>query len=89
MFWLNGATLTEKDVNPLELLKLLRKERTIIQSLTSLGLSRAEAQDLLTHKSIGAAQSDKGVLDGLLDASDRPEEGGIITWWNDIETDSR
>ena len=71
------------------MLRLLRKERTIISSLTSLGLSSEGAVDLLTHKAITLAQSDSGVLDGIFDASDRPEGGSVIVWWNDITKDSR
>lgn len=89
VFWLNGATLSEKDINPLGLLRLVRKERTVMTSLTSLGLSREEAVDLLTHPAVSAAQGDGGVLDNVFDASDRPEDGGVIAWWNDFEKDSR
>ncbi|KAJ7651981.1 glycosyltransferase family 24 protein [Mycena polygramma] len=89
IFWLNGATLTEKDINPLSLLRLIRKERTVLTSLTSLGLSRAEALDLLTHPAVSAAQGDAGVLDNIFDASDRLEDGEVIVWWNDFEKDSR
>ncbi|KAJ7136717.1 glycosyltransferase family 24 protein [Mycena epipterygia] len=89
VFWLNGATLSEKDINPLGLLRLVRKERTVMTSLTSLGLSREEAVDLLTHPAVSAAQGDGGALDNVFDASDRPEDGGVIAWWNDFEKDSR
>jgi hypothetical protein len=57
--------------------------------LTSLGLLRPQVLELLTHPSISASQSGKNVLDGLFDASDRPEGGEVITWWNDMEKDSR
>ncbi|KAJ7785207.1 UDP-glucose:glycoprotein glucosyltransferase-domain-containing protein [Mycena maculata] len=89
MFWLNGAALFEKDINPLGLLRLVRRERAVIISLTALGLSRTEALELLSHPELGAAQGDAGVLDNIFDASDRPEEGGVIVWWNDMEKDSR
>ncbi|KAJ6626996.1 glycosyltransferase family 24 protein [Mycena sp. CBHHK59/15] len=89
VFWLNGAALAEKDINPLGLLRLLRKERSVMMSLTSLGLSREEALDLLTHPAVTAAQGDVGVLDNVFDASDRPEDGDVIVWWNDLEKDSR
>jgi UDP-glucose:glycoprotein glucosyltransferase len=71
------------------LLRLLRKERSIIHSLTSLGLTPSQAVELLSHPTVSAAQNDKGVMDALFDASDRPEEGGVIVWWNDIEKDAR
>jgi len=58
-------------------------------SLTSLGLTYAQALEFLTHPTIAAAQSDTSVVDGLFDASDRPEGGDVIVWWNDIEKDQR
>jgi UDP-glucose:glycoprotein glucosyltransferase len=76
-------------LNKTRLLRILHKERTVMSSLTSLGLSRVEAVELLTHPAINAAHGEKNVLDGLYDASDRPEEGGVITWWNDMQKDSR
>ncbi|KAG7448716.1 uncharacterized protein BT62DRAFT_965246 [Guyanagaster necrorhizus] len=88
-FWLNGVPLAEKDVTPYGLLRVFRKERGIMSSLTCLGLSRAQAMELLTHPIIAAGQGDKTGFDDLVDASDRPEGGEVITWWNDLEKDSR
>lgn len=88
-FWFNGAPMAEKDVTPYGLLRMFRKERGIMSSLTSLGLSRAQAMELLTHPIIAAGQGDKAGFDGFVDASDRPEGGEVITWWNDLEKDSR
>ncbi|KAF4618673.1 hypothetical protein D9613_009850 [Agrocybe pediades] len=89
LFWLNGLQVDAKDVHPFGLLKLLKKEKAIIQSLTAQGLQRGEAFKLLTHSAISATQKDSGVLDALFDASDRPEGGDVIIWWNDMEKDSR
>jgi UDP-glucose:glycoprotein glucosyltransferase len=58
-------------------------------SLTSLGLTREQAFDLLTDPQIGVAQSTADVLDGMFDASDRPEGGEAIVWFNDFEKDDR
>jgi UDP-glucose:glycoprotein glucosyltransferase len=57
-------------------------------SLTSLGLVPNEAFDLITHPSLGIL-SNNDVVDDLLDASDRPEGGNLVFFWNDIEKDSR
>jgi UDP-glucose:glycoprotein glucosyltransferase len=57
-------------------------------SLTSLGLVPDEAFDLITHPSLETL-SNTDVVDDLLDASDRPEGGNLVFWWNDIEKDSR
>lgn len=73
------------------LLRVMRKERRIVGSLTELGLNRQEAIDVLTHPIIGGGDNgETGVsLDGMFDASDRPEGGDIIVWWNDFEKDRR
>ena len=57
-------------------------------SLTSLGLVPDEAFNLITHPSLGIL-SNNDVVHDLLDASDRPEGGNLVFWWNDIEKDSR
>ncbi|KAI8974783.1 glycosyltransferase family 24 protein [Trametes punicea] len=87
--WLNGLNLEEKDMSPFGLLRAIRRERGIVLSLMSLGLSSPQAVDLLTHRTIAQAQSSGGVLDGLFDASDRLEGGGVILWLNDFENDER
>lgn len=71
------------------LLKILRKERDFMLSLTSLGLSSSQALDLISHSAIEAANGGSDLLDGLFDASDRPEDGDLILWWNDLEKDSK
>jgi|HubBroStandDraft_1064217.scaffolds.fasta_scaffold678072_2 UDP-glucose:glycoprotein glucosyltransferase len=57
-------------------------------SLTQLGLSRSQALELLTHPAVSGAQ-ENDLLDGIFDASDRPEGGDVIMWWNNIEKDER
>ncbi|KAF4586958.1 hypothetical protein EYR40_010976 [Pleurotus pulmonarius] len=89
MMWLNGATVQDKDVTPFALLRLLQRERQIVDSLTSLGLSNGQAVELLTHPTIADAQSSSAALDGIFDASDRIEGGDVILYWNDIEKDKR
>ena len=67
----------------------MRKERSVITSLQNLGLPADTAFKLLTHPQIDAAYSSSDILEGLFDASDRTEDGGLIIWLNDIETDER
>jgi UDP-glucose:glycoprotein glucosyltransferase len=88
-FWLNGIVVDGKDINPLGLLRLLKKERTTVSALTELGLNRQQAFELLTHPNVVQSQGASNVLDGIFDASDRPEGGDLIVWWNDMEKDSR
>ncbi|TFY65772.1 hypothetical protein EVG20_g5315 [Dentipellis fragilis] len=86
--WLNGGAVSDADMNPFGLLRLLRKERGLMTSLTALGIEPSAARDLLAHPAISSASSNE-LLDGIFDASDRPEGGDLIVWWNDIEKDSR
>lgn len=71
------------------LLKLIREERDLILDLNSLGLTTKQAFELISDPIIGEAQTDDDPGEGFVDASDRFEEGGVITWWNDIEKDKR
>lgn len=88
VFWLNGAAIPDKDINPFGLLGHLKKERATMSTLTSLGMTHKEALEVLTHASVTQAQQ-VGVLDGLFDASDRIEGGEVVIYWNNIEKDKR
>ncbi|KAL1746758.1 glycosyltransferase family 24 protein [Schizophyllum fasciatum] len=89
MMWLNGKGVSEKDINAFGLLRLLRKERETVLSLTKLGMSAGQAVELITHPAIAAAQKGKDYAEGVFDASDRPEGGDVIVWWNNMLEDSR
>lgn len=89
MFWVNGLQVEAKDVNPFGLLRLLKKEKEVVSSLVRQGLKKDQAFELLTHSEIAKKQRAAGSLDALFDASDRPEGGDLIVWWNDMEKDSR
>jgi len=42
------------------------------------------------HFSLNAIKASVGgVTDGLFDASDRIEGGGVVVWWNDLEKDEQ
>jgi UDP-glucose:glycoprotein glucosyltransferase len=58
-------------------------------SLTSLGLTPRQAFELVSDAVIGQAQTEDDPGEGIVDASDRIEGGGVITWWNDIEKDKK
>ena len=89
MFWFNGVPFDASDVNPFALLRLLKKEKTVVQSLKSYGLSNSQAFELLTHPAVASAQKDRVMTEAVFDASDRPEGGGLIMWWNNMEKDTR
>lgn len=94
-FFLNGLDLDVPDVDPYALLRMMRSERRIMTGILSLhdGLTAKDARDLLSF------DSTKPILRGrnpaetytgeIFDASDRPEGGDVILWWNDLEKDHR
>ncbi|TFK19735.1 hypothetical protein FA15DRAFT_759842 [Coprinopsis marcescibilis] len=89
VLWLNGVAVENHDVEPLPLLRLLKKERTLMVGLEAVGLSRQQAFGVLTHPAVAGAQREAGGADVLYDASDRAEGGGLVVYWNDLEKDAR
>jgi len=71
------------------LLSIMREERRRMLSLTALGLTPEQAFTLLTDDDIITAMTEPDPMEGLVDASDKIEGGGVITWWNNIEKDKR
>ena len=88
-FWINGARVEENDMSVLKLVGVLKKEKNLMRTITGLGLEKSEALKVLSHSAVASAQKDGGVTDGLFDASDRIEGGGVVVWWNDLEKDKR
>ncbi|KAI9428795.1 hypothetical protein H4582DRAFT_2159566 [Lactarius indigo] len=70
--WLNGVPVSPDEMNPYSLLRLVRKERDLMLSLTSLGLLPGEAFDLITHPSFGTSSPRADATGGLFDSSERP-----------------
>lgn len=70
-------------------MRLILKERAIVGVLTELGLTPGQGVALLTHSTLAKSQSGSSVEDGIVDASDRPEGGHVIVWWNDFNKDGR
>ncbi|KJA25590.1 glycosyltransferase family 24 protein [Hypholoma sublateritium FD-334 SS-4] len=87
--WLNGLQVEPKVVHPFGLLKLLKKEKGVIENLVAQGLDSTQAFEVLTHSAISEAQRGGAAMDAVFDASDRPEGGDVIVWWNDMEKDKR
>jgi hypothetical protein len=73
----------------ISLLKAIRAEKKLATSLVSLGLTPKQSFQLLSDPVIGQRQTAEEPGEGVVDASDRHEGGGVVVWWNDIEKDSR
>lgn len=100
--WLNGKPLTASELTPMGLIKTLRQERQVVQSLVStpLKLTQEQAIDLLSNTAVGQAQGADSEGVWFFDASDRIEKARIvgqsnddedtpvaITWFNNVEKD--
>ncbi|KAM0787865.1 hypothetical protein ACM66B_003917 [Microbotryomycetes sp. NB124-2] len=104
-FHINGMYIPEKSVEPLALLRILRKERKLVSAIQSLvsGMTPRQARSILTDEAVstagGASPSSSrasaladlttDVLGDLFDAGDLEEGGDLILWWNDIEKDKK
>lgn len=86
-WWMNGVQLIERQIEALELLNTLRKERKLINGVRDLGLSGQEAVQLLSHNEVASAKADSDAP--RFDWRDEIEGGNVIIWMNDIEKDKR
>lgn len=96
-FWLNGVLLTEAQVDPFALTRLMRQERkfvTDMQGLSAEMTGRMAREILMNGQSRPAAAKETGLmpveaLGELFDATDRLEDGHVTIWWNDLEKDKQ
>lgn len=87
VIWINGVQIPARDVNPYSLLAHLRRERNLLNSIRSQGLSAADTIALLSNPAITHAQTEDEPQ--RYDFRDTAEGGNVILWMNDIEKDSR
>ena len=87
LFWINGMHVGRDKVEAFNLLTVMRRERGLINSLRKLGLSNIEAIEYLSHEKI--AEKVESGTKNRFDFRDDIEGGNVITWFNDIEKDTR
>ncbi|KAL4926812.1 putative UDP-glucose:glycoprotein glucosyltransferase [Aspergillus undulatus] len=85
--WINGVQIDPRQIDAFFLVDHLRRERKLIESFRSLGLSAREAVDLLTHESV--TESVAQDTPQRYDYRDELEGGGVIIWLNDLEKDAK
>ncbi|UNI17283.1 killer toxin resistant protein [Purpureocillium takamizusanense] len=83
--WMNGRQLIERQIEPFNLVEMLRRERMLIRGVRSLGLDGKQAVSLLGHEAVSSAKEDDESL--RYDWTDREEHGHVIIWLNDLEND--
>lgn len=87
IWFMNGVQLIERQVEALEMLSMLRKERKLVNGVRDLGLSGQEAIQLLSHNEVSTAKAEGDAP--RFDWRDEIEGGDVIIWMNDIEKDKR
>ncbi len=70
-------------------MEIVAAERELLSAFMETGMKADQAHAVLTDERIGAAMTEVDPMAGLVDASDRPEGGQVIMWWNNIEKDKR
>ncbi|KAL4881029.1 UDP-glucose:glycoprotein glucosyltransferase-domain-containing protein [Aspergillus karnatakaensis] len=85
--WINGVQIDPRQVDAFFLVDQLRRERRLIESFRSLGLSAKEAVELLTHETIAESLAEE--TPQRYDYRDEIEGGNVIIWLNDLEKDAR
>ena len=87
VWWVNGVQLIERQIEALDLLDILRKERKLVNGVRDLGLTGVEAIQLLGHTEISTVKAENEAQ--RFDWRDDIEGGNVIIWMNDIEKDKR
>ena len=87
VLWMNGQQVQAREMDAYNLLEQLRRERSIVGNLRSLGFTGIEAVKILSHPSIAASRSEGEAQ--RYDYRDDLEDGKVIIWLNDIEKDNR
>lgn len=87
--WLNGKGLDYSQIDPFYLVRALRTERKLIQSMQDIGFTSKEAIKIISSPVLTkASRFSEKAADEVYDVRDTVEEPFTV-WWNDIEMDSR
>ncbi|CAO3699789.1 unnamed protein product [Rhizopus stolonifer] len=86
--WINGKALEMSQVDPFHISRVLRSEKKLIKSIQQLGFSSKEAIELISDPLLSGGDDAKDAVNDVFDVRDTPE-APFITWWNDLEEDSR
>ncbi|KAJ4205995.1 killer toxin resistant protein [Fusarium falciforme] len=84
---MNGVQLIERQIEPFNLIDMIRRERKLINGVRALGFNGQQAVSLLGHSEIANAKADDEPT--RFDWTDRSEDGKVFIWLNDLEKDSQ
>lgn len=87
VIWMNGLQVQGRQMDAFALLEQIRRERSLVDNIRSLGFSGTEAVQILSHQAISDAKLEGDTQ--RYDYRDALEGGKVIIWLNDIERDKR
>ena len=87
VLWMNGQQIQAREMDAYSLLERLRRERSIVSNIRSLGFTGREAVKILSHASIAASKTEGDAQ--RYDYRDDLEGGKVVIWLNDLEKDNR
>lgn len=87
VIWVNGVQMDPRKIDAFSILDHLRRERKLIEDFRAIGLTSADAIQLLSHPATIEAYQQTGGQ--RYDWRDEQEEGHVIVWLNDITKDKR
>jgi UDP-glucose:glycoprotein glucosyltransferase len=85
--WMNGVQLIERQIEPFNLVEMMRRERKLINGVRELGFNGQQAVSLLGHPQIASSKADDEAP--RFDWTDRLEDDKALMWLNDLEKDPR
>jgi UDP-glucose:glycoprotein glucosyltransferase len=85
--WMNGVQLIERQIEPFNLVEMIRRERKLINGVRELGFNGQQAVSLLGHPQIASSKADDEAP--RFDWTDRLEDDKALMWLNDLEKDPR
>ncbi|KAL8696535.1 MAG: hypothetical protein Q9224_002745 [Gallowayella concinna] len=85
--WMNGMQVEARQMDAFALLERMRRERSLVGSLSDIGISGSEAVRLLSQPNIAESKVEGEVQ--RYDYRDTLEGDNAIIWLNDIEKDKR
>ena len=87
VIWMNGLQVETRQMDAFALLEQMRRERSLVKSMSTLGFSGKEAVQVLSHSIIAESKMEGEVQ--RYDFRDDIEGGKVIIWLNNIEKDKR
>jgi len=81
--YINGIEISTKNLNPFSVLRVFASENRSIKKLNSLRFSNKNAVNLLNSASDDSDDSKNSDIEYY------DVRGDIVSWWNDLESDSR